>query len=466
LPNGSYVTGAELQLTGTAVGSKVQLEVIDTAGGGQLGQFTTPTIEWDSSLTATDTFTRSIALADGAITALINSWRSGGANAGLTIRPRNLAANELCSSTSFHERAEFGLGCGFFGNRAPQLLIEYHDPNMAAGVRFDGHPMPSVDDRLDHTFHEHQLVNIAADWHAVGLVDNADGQMSSLKVKGVSSQFDGNKTNYLVIDNENTGVPLTTTQLEVHPRTDGTDSGDYSLYVAKDAAVIPPPSATWQTTVVGLYPGRPLHLFGFNFPGEHTLAVRVKLPANVATVPEFFGPRPNEGALTDEWIAPRGTGTADTEAYADGEGNAIFSLQATKILPGDARWALVIPLDEIAINCPVEPPGYAQAAAGGSCTPIPVEIETLACPLGEYPTRRWGCQPVVYPHEQLGGGIVTPLADNTDGTGENAAAPADANAIAVNIPHTRSYTVGNVRIFSQGGFIGEVAGDPRPAQGI
>ena len=461
LPTDAQITGAELVLTGSAVGSDMQLEVVNPTGGGILASFTTGNVAASATLTEANTITRAVTLADAPIVGLIQCWRTGGANQGLTIRPQQVDPGELCDSSTFHKRKEFGLGCGFFGTKAPQLLIEYADQNLIANVRLDGQPMPSVHPSLDHTQHEHKLVSMDPEWQAVGLVDNGNGAQSSLSMFGVASQFNGQQTNYLVYDNANQGVPSTTAQITVNPRTDGTDQGTYALFVDEASDVLPVPNSSWAKTTVGLYPGAPLHLFALNFPGASTLAVRVKVSAQVPTAPEFFGPHPGSSAAVgnSEWTAGRGQGRPDVQPTVDGAGNAIYSMQATNALPAPEQWVLVLPLDEIKIECPLgPPPGAAQAAAVGSaCEPIQVEIETLACPLGEYPTRRWGCQSVVYPHEQIGGPIIiAPQADTTSAAATSAA----------NIPPTRFYTVGNVRIFSEGGFIGEAPGDSRPSQSI
>lgn len=464
LPTEAQITGAELVLTGSAVGTNMQLEVVNPAGGGILSSFTTGNVAASATLTEANTITRAVTLADAPIAALIQSWRTGGANQGLIIRPQPIEAAQLCNAMSEHGRLEFDLGCGFFGSKAPQLLIEYADQNLIANVRLDGQPMPSVHASLDHTQHEHKLFGMDPVWQAVGLVDNGNGAQTSLRIKGVESQFNGQQTNYLVYDNANQGAPSTTAQITVNPRTDGTDHGTYALFVDEASDVLPLPNSTWTKTTVGLHPGAPLHLFAFDFPGAHTLAVRVKVSAQVPTAPEFFGPRPgvSGGIGDDEWTAGRGKGRPDVQPTVDGAGNAIYSLQGTNALPDPEQWVLVLPLDEIRSECPLgPPPGTTQAAAvGSSCEPIQVEIETLACPLGEYPTRRWGCQSVVYPHEQIGGPIIiAPQADTTGGATSSAAS-------AVNIPPTRFYTVGNVRIFSEGGFIGEVPSDSRPPQSI
>lgn len=459
LPTEAYVIDAELVLTGNAVGSKMQLEVIDTVSEGFLGEFTTDTVEWTSTMKETAELVRTVDLDDAAITTLVNQWNNNGPNEGLTIRPKNVSPAELCNATTFHEKDLFELGCGFFGTSAPELLIEYEDPNLVATIRLDGQPMPSVHSSLDHTYHEHELVNMASIWHGVALVDNANGDQTSLEINDVSSQFDGDKTNYLVFDNENNGGPINTMQIEVHPRTDGTDNGTYSLYVAKASNEILPPQVFWQAHFVDLHPGAPLHLYSFDFPGEHTMAVRVKLPAALNTVPKFYGPRPgaNDAIGNAEWTAPRGIELLTEKPPADDAGIVTYSMQSTKFLPGTERWVIAIPFDEIAEECPVGhfPPGVAQAAAG-ACDPIPVEIQTLACPLGEYPTPRWGCQPVIYPHDQLGGGVILPPRE------ADANATEEAGAMTANVPRTRFYDVGNVRIFSEGGFIGEVPADGSP----
>jgi len=68
----------------------------------------------------------------------------------------------------------------------------------------------------------------------------------------------------------------------------------------------------------------------------------------------------------------------------------------------------------------------------------------LACPRGEYATDRYGCQPLIYPHEQVGGGvIISPGADQVN-----------AAAASSTVPRTATHDVGGVRIFSEGGFIG------------
>lgn len=88
----------------------------------------------------------------------------------------------------------------------------------------------------------------------------------------------------------------------------------------------------------------------------------------------------------------------------------------------------------------------------------------LACPPGEYPTLRFGCQSLLYPHEQVSSVVILPP-NASDGAIQSAASVVP-DAPAVVVPRTATYDVGTVRIFSEGGFVGDEQGEPAPTPAI
>jgi hypothetical protein len=225
LPTGASVIGAELVLQGTLVGQAFQLEVVNPANGVVLHHSTLSGVP-------DQTISVDVPLLADQITPIIEGWRNGGDNHGLVVRPRDVGAMELCNSTTFHDRTEFHLGCGFFGSSGPQLNVLYSRPSLTANHRIDHQPMPSVDDNFDHSQHMFSYEDMDQRWHGVGLVTESDGPKARLNVAGVGSSQNGSKTNFVVYDNFSQ-APDNQMATTVYPRLDGSDNGSYALQGAR-----------------------------------------------------------------------------------------------------------------------------------------------------------------------------------------------------------------------------------------
>lgn len=455
LPEHATIVGAKLGLVGKTLGSKFRLSIADTASGTELATIGVGS-EDDPELISDSDFT----LSAGLSTALVESWIAGGSNQGLTIRPRELSISELCNAVSNHDEAypQFEYGCGFYGTGDPRLLILYEEPKINPGTRRDDQPLPSTGADVYHTYHEHQLKTAEQKWYGVALIDTDRAADTKLSMHDIASTVGGALVNYVVFDNANRVHPDSTIQFQVHPRPDHTDNGTYSLYPTA-AQPLPTPNATWHATTVELRAGTPLALYDFTFPADHNLAVVVRMPEATASRPELFGAQPSQwgDGFNEKWTSLRGGGvTAQDELVAGGM--RYFTMQSGGSSENE-RWVLALPHDDVDLDCRE---GYVPPGGTGPCAPAAVTIEMLACPLGEYPTRRWGCQPVVYPHERLGGGVIAPNGTEAAAVEQrsDADAPTDVNVIgALSINRTPTYDVGKVRIFSEGGFWNPANGD-------
>lgn len=498
LPAAATITGATLAFSGMVAGDDLPLEIVNPANNAVVGNYTLTvdnpidscaTEPCNRLLAATANITAEVTLNAGQIVPLLNSWY-GGANQGLLTRvaPNSFQnCNPLTIARPYTDVSNFG--CGFITTTGPRLLIQYTTPALTAGSLLLNQPMPFAGDgevigRSDHNF---QTGILPQDWSVVAVLGNSAQNRhvyTPLAVAGKTSRRTGEggpynrHVNFVMLDNQQNQLP-SALGVHVHGAPENYANGaiadgTYDLFwQGPHQAPLPTPTTNWNSTQRGFGHSDLIGLFPFDLAAGYTLAVRVLAPQSTDIHVELFSPQPGlydaqQGEeLYDPFVAVRDESPIPGPSAPDGHGNRVYSIDAKSSALVTERWALAIAHDGANTTCPAPPPGVAAAAAAGGasgCPTVQVTIETLACPPGEYPTVRFGCQSLLYPHEQVTSAVILPplAAATTD----QATVPDTPTATNVVVPRTATYDVGNVRIFSEGGFIGDEGGEPAPSAAL
>jgi len=499
LPAAATITGATVAFSGMLVGNDLHVEVVNPANNAVVGNYYLDVAEpvdrcttapCDLLLNPTANITTEITLDAGQMIPLLNSWYSG-ANQGLLVQAAGSGLQNcgpLTMARPWVDVSDFG--CAFITTTGPRLLINYSTPALSAGSLVVNQPIPSAGDGdlIGRSDHEYRTGALPQDWTAVAVLGNSAQNRhvyAPLTVAGKTSRRTGEgspynrQVNYLLLDNS-TNQLAPTMRLQVHGAPENYANGaiadaNYDLLWQKPhQAALPTPTTTWTASQRAFNHRDLVGLFPFDLAAGYTLGVRVIVEDGTDIHVELFPPEPGlldtqtGDELYDPFVVARGESpVVAPPAAPDGNGNRVYSLDGKSSSLVTARWALAIAHDGANTVCPTPPPGVAASAVPGAsgCPNVAVTIETLACPPGEYPTLRFGCQSLLYPHEQVSSGVLLPpqadQAANSE-TAQAATQPNGPDAPSVTVPRTATYDVGNVRIFSEGGFIGDEQGEAAP----
>ena len=366
--------------------------------------------------------------------------------------------------------------CAFRSTDSPQLLIHYETSTLQAGQKVLNQAIPGYNaDSFGRSGHEYSTATLPQDWSAIAVLADADANRQvyvPLEVLDKVSQKTGDnppinrRVNFVMLDNATGQLPDTVDALVRESQSNfsgGSPPGAIPgavydiMWRTPHQASLQNPTTSWTSQNRGFNHGDLMGVFPFDLSAEHTLAVRVIAPDDTDIHVELFAPEPGStdsqagNELYDNWTSAREDSPHQvTGSLPDGNGNRIYSIMAKSFSPFVQRWALAIAHDGAHDVCPGPPPGLAAASTDASgCPKVEFTIEMLACPPGEYPTLRFGCQSLLYPHEQVGGGIII----------QPGSADAPDAPDATTVPRTDFYDVGGVRIFSEGGFIGDEVGE-------
>jgi hypothetical protein len=470
LPKPSYISGATLVLDGMLLGNEMKIEIVDIAGGGLLASHTLNAPETVDSChddgcdryeSFTANFHAEIELPADQIVPLIEAWYAGD-NQGLRLRPFDYPEGQFCSmittsQTPIHSEFE----CAFVMQDGPKLWIEYDE--ITLGVT-DSKPIPSFDETyFGRSYHEYRTEVLPDDWSVVAAIgDAAVNSHVRVPVQVLGKEVDlrrgstHNRTvNYVVLDNTDGQLPDRVRPI-VEKRVDNFDDDpiEGALYDIQWRATtdgVGDPTAVWATYDLSLLRSNLVNVLPFELDAEHNLTVRVRTAANNQIHVELVAPGigNDDPESDDDDLYSRYTMVREESPYqsppatTDGDGNNVYQMEGASLALIAQEWALVVAHD--GVNTPCAIPGLVAAGveqSGSGCPMLEITVEIIACPFGEYPTDRFGCQPLIYPHEQAGDGpVITPGA-------------VGAAAVDVTVPRTAWHDVANVRIFSEGGFVG------------
>ena len=513
LPTDATITGATLVLEGMVIGKEFPIEIVDAATDQVIYTYNfhideAEAIEsctgkpCDLTENLTTNFVQDIDLPNAKIVPILNAWYDGG-NQGLLLRPAPKNGSESCGAVSIDrqagEYARTTFGCAFLSTDAPKLYVHYSRKTLQAGNKVSGQPIPSFDDAyFGRSYHEYQTDTLPNEWSAVAVIGDArvDGEpinqhvRTPLEVLGkrVDKRIEptNNRTvQYVVLDNTTGQLPDTVSVLIDKHKDNFRDNFDetgipgahYDVQWQPPGPAPPldnPSPAGWTNNPRTFARRNLVNILPFNLPAKHTLSVKVTVPDDTKVNVELYSPEPGRvdetvgNELFDLFTSVRGGSDHVSPSPApDGNGGRKHFIEGENRSPFAQRWALVIAHDGVNTTCPGEPPGLVaaadtQAASGSGCPNVQVVVEMLACPLGEYATDRFGCQPIIYPHAKLGGGVILPPGSDTAAeeteSAESVGAENIEDALLANVPRTATADVGNVRIFSEGGFVGGAFG--------
>lgn len=487
LPPLTQISGATLVLDGMLLGNNMRVEIVNVAGGNVLAERTLSmpqTIDscytpgCDRYASYSENLHVEIALPADQIVPLIQAWYAGD-NQGLRLRPYDYPPAEFCATISTtHTGTTSSLECAFVTQSGPKLWIHYDAPTLAANLITANRPIPSYDESyFGRSYHEYRTGALPQDWSAVAVIGDADANThvrTPLQLLGKEvDRRDGppaNRTvNFVVLDNTSGQLPEHVRPI-IEKRVDNFGNGPiagatYDLQWRTAAAGLGNPTPVWATYDLTLNRVHLAHVLPFELAAQHNLYVRVRTPSNNQIHVELVAPNSGQDdPQTDDddlyapYVLGRGESAYQSPPPTTAGGNKVYQLEGTSHSMFAQRWALIVAHDGVNTFCPIQPEGAAAAGADGGaasgCPTLQLSVEMLACPPGEYATDRYGCQPLIYPHEQVGGGvIVTP----------GGAAAAGADAATATAPRTATHDVGGVRIFSEGGFVGgPFGGAPDP----
>ncbi|RIK43975.1 MAG: hypothetical protein DCC55_03850 [Chloroflexi bacterium] len=487
LPPVTQISGATLLLDGMLLGNEMRIELVDVAGGNVLAERTLSVAETvdfcaapgcDRYASYSENVHLEIELPADQIVPVIEAWYAGD-NQGLRLRPYDYGENEFCNTiTTIFSGSSLSHECAFVTQSGPKLWIHYDEPTLAANGVTANQPIPSYDETyFGRSYHEYRTGALPQDWNAVAVIGDADTNThvrTPLNVLGKEvDQRTGstiNRTvNFVVLDNTSGQLP-TQVRPMVEKRVDNFSNGpiagaDYDLQWRTAAAGLGDPTPVWATFDLSLNRAHLVHVLPFELAAQHNLYVRVRTPSDnqihvelVAPASGLDDPATDDDDLYAPYLLGRGESYQSPPATTDGDGNKVYKMEGAGQTPFAERWALVVAHDGVNTFCPIQPEGVAAASADAAnasgCPTLQISVEMLACPPGEYPTDRYGCQPLLYPHEQIGGGVILP---------PGGAAAAGADAATATVSRTATHDVGGVRIFSEGGFVGgPFGGAPDP----
>ncbi len=440
LPNGATITAATLLLKGDLYGFELEAQVFDTfdnhvATGHASGIVTVGDKNnydcynyYHGGENCTAVPFTDVEMEIGLPVSMIEGWYGGDA-AVLTFEP-NACDDVLFVTTP----VDADSGCSFSG-REVMLYIEYDAPFIGInGERFSVVPSESggVFGRTEHRYTLSDPLG-SEDWYGVVAmpVDDMNQPVLSRQVPlnmrtnyeiggynvfGDNNVQGGNGFNYIAISN--TGLPDGLTETVVVGRdSDAPDDSDYRIeYVRGRALANPSPISNPQT--IATFES---YADIFTFEVEPSTNLYVKVSA------------PNALAMGDIRLFPQSTGRTPENRFAaavagDGypaEGPYGSNGRLEYVVKAEVRtiqtevWGLAVPHG--ILGC---------ISNDGAVQCIDIDIDLIACPSGYYYAERFeACQPLFYPHPTL-----------------------FREAPLPSIPATSVQTVGDVRIFSEGGF--------------
>lgn len=457
LPQGAVVTGATVVIAGDAYGSNIEVIARDLGVGGT-PQVATATVTHSVNLSGESTNNCYNRYHGGAYcqadpvpvelrmdlpVALINQWYAtqvgGGQNPGLQLA---LAADRTCTSVvSSIFDGTLTITCGFQSGNAPELLIYYDEPTLAGGLI--NAEAPSHDpDRFGRSAHEYRVQNENSPWLGVAsyIYNNGGNSFDNAETPlNLRTDFDvdrnlvfargasvlpvqGHAVNYAVVDNT-AALFNANMWVELQGKASNADLAQYRLQRFPSIALPDPtPNGTLVAQNIPVRSER-FRLYSFNFAAQHSLMISVTAPTAMDIGLELFGPQPGIGnppgtdRSTMNQMAGAGDGRPDKQPVALPGNLSRTTITARSTSDLNQTWALAL---THAGNCP-----------GGSAT-CPIQIELIACPAGMYPTERWGCQSLIFPHATL-------FPEAGSGMG-----PVPATAV--------KDLASGVRLFSEGGF--------------
>ena len=363
---------------------------------------------------------------------LVSGWYAG-ANPQIKLTPLGL---DDCDATLNRVTAETHTrGCLFQSTSGPKLQIEYAPIEIGSSEKIGSAPSYGPD-LYGRAAHEHQISppENGARWGAVAasLVNEFGKPLEGTSLPiNVRTDFEidrdpvfdtpvtGHEISYVVIDQNQPNIHQQQ-YIELQPWADNPVDGEYRVQQVSSTS-LPNPTPLGIQQTVALQRGS-ISLFDFETEPQANIYIRVTTIADFDLHLELFPQNPGKLLHTQSEFAGRGMGFQQELERAVPNG-VQHIVQATVDEIGDdpVSWGLAIAHDR---------PLCITVGDNESCWP-PVVIEIFACPFGSYFTEKWGCQSLIYPHA-----TIFPLANS----GLNV------------IPATSRRTVGNVSVFSEGGF--------------
>ena len=457
LPKDAVVTGATLVIAGTAYGNEIEIIARDL-GVAAHPQVATTTVSHQVNISGrspNNCYNRyhgglycqaeavPVELRLELPTTLINQWyttqNGGGQNGGLQLA---LPAVPDCASVvSAIVEGKLTIECSFQSENDAALFI-YYDAATLSGSAI-GAQAPSYDpDRFARAAHEYRVQNTNSPWLAVAAHLYANGGQSLANAEtplNLRTDFDvdrnlvfasgsaaqpvtGHAVNYAVVDN--TAAPFNSTMwVELHGKLDNMPGAAYRLQRFASQS-LPTPTQEGVVVAQNLPLLERFRLYDLPFAARHSLLISVTAPTALGIGLELFSPQPGignppgTGHSTINQMAGAGDGRPDKTAVALPGNLSRTMITARSTSDLNQTWALAL--------------SHSGACPIGSSAICPIQMELIACPPGMYPTERWGCQSLFFPHATIFPEV---------GSGQ-AAVPATA---------VKDLSSG-VRIFSEGGF--------------
>ncbi|MEM7802414.1 MAG: hypothetical protein AAF633_24690, partial [Chloroflexota bacterium] len=363
---------------------------------------------------------------------MLADWYNGGTPS-VRLAPTDMVdgcTQTLNSVTSDDESA----GCLFLTTVDPILQIEYV-PNPL-GFSAKSGDVPSVNPAFfSRTAHEYELDApiVGHEWSVIGtaVIDDSflvdpDGSVP-LNVRtnfeiDRSPVFDqpsqGHSISYAVIDHSIPAL-LQNEWVEVNGFEENNPNSRY-LVNRFNRQVVPNPTST-GTVIEDSLSNSFLDFYVFDTEPGSNLYISMTAPTNFDISMELFPNAPGQGQHNQVQFAGRGDGFQMNAEPRDLGNLAQYILEAPTESAEEMNWALVVPHER--------PECLFEGDGGEICTPITIEL--ISCPAGSYFTEKWGCQDLIYPHTTLF---------------------PEVGATTEAVPATARRLVGDVAIFSEGGF--------------
>ncbi len=339
-----------------------------------------------------------------------------------SIKPHNLFPGE-----AFAHR----YGCTYQSYTSPQLFIRYSAPALSLVERSRSVVPSLAEDNFGRTRHEYDLPipNPMPEWTALVVsVTDINKTVSASESVGLNivrgfgqpllfnTNNAGRAVNAIAIHEKYNADSEARAVVEADNSAD--PASEYDLHFITPTDHLPNPTPAGATASVEM-DIQSAHLFTVNVEPDNNLYFKMTAPQGLDMQWSLFPELPGEGAASSYGQPGDPSAFIPQAPHNIANNKTEYVIRANTMgMAATEQWGLLVTQQRP--TCVI--PGRANS---GVCEDI--DFELIACPAGsEYAPRFGVCQTLIYPHPELVGGNV--------------------------VPATETRLVGNVRIFSEGGF--------------